>query len=150
MLFVFSCPVFVTVWWFQPAGFQMLVWKHTEAGWCVVEVEKGERIETGAGWWRFERRDRNARTDLQQQQQQWASAQGDQTVKRLKQGLWFGESVGEGGGEERRRARAKAWASVSGCRLANLSSSGLMRQQKARLKQKASFKAGPASRLLLC
>lgn len=54
-----------------------------------------------------------------------------------------GEGASEGMGGE-------AGSSVSGCRLANLSSSSLMRQEKAGLKQKASFKGGPASRLLLC
>lgn len=80
----------------------MLVWQHTEAGWCVVDVEKGERIETGAGWWRFDTRDRNARCAAGEQR---AFAHGDQTVKRLKWGLWFGESWGRAGS---RRARAKA------------------------------------------
>lgn len=129
--------------WVGVAG---VVGKQIQAWWvCYGEVE---RVGTGAEWPRFEGRDRKARADLLPQER--AAARRDQTVKRLNWGFGLGRAWGEGIRRERRRVRAEARASVSGCRLANLSSSGLMRQQKARLKQKASFKAGPASRLLLC
>lgn len=79
-----------------------------------------------AGWGLSEEAEK-ARTDLQQQR---GSARQDHTVQGLNQGFGLGGErvrVCVGGGEERRRVRAEARASKSGCRLANLSSSSLMR-----------------------
>lgn len=79
-----------------------------------------------AGWGLSEEAEK-ARTDLQQQR---GSARQDYTVQGLNQGFGLGGErvrVCVGGGEERRRVRAEARASKSGCRLANLSSSSLMR-----------------------
>lgn len=128
-------------WWF-------LGWKQIQAGRSVMEAEEWSE-------WKLGQSGRGLREGTERLGQIRSSSSSEPRPGETKQWRgWIGALVwGERGGGrwgERRRVRAEARASVSGCRLANLSSSGLMRQQKARLKQKASFKADPASRLLLC
>lgn len=58
-----------------------------------------ERGETGAEWsGGFWRRDRNTRTDLLQQQASHGPERPN--TEEAESGLWFGESVEEGGGGE--------------------------------------------------
>lgn len=147
MLFVVSCPGFTRLGWRCDS---VVVWKQIQAGRCGMRAEKLSE-------WKLGQSSRSWREETERLGQICSSSSSSSELKpgETKQWRgWIGALVwgecGGGNGGERRRVRAEARASVSGCRLANLSSSGLMRQQKARLKQKASFKAGPASRLLLC